>query len=71
METTLRNQIIDSMMQNDNRQKLTEVFAEKAIRDAWNNCTQDEKHRFYMAYAKNPQSAVNYLYESLKAQYSN
>lgn len=42
-----------------------------AMLGALKRSTEDEKHRFFMAYAKNPQAACDYLYDLIKSKYTN
>ncbi len=46
-----------------------EAIIETALKSAWAKASDEEKHRFFLAYIKNPKAASSYMVESLNAKY--
>jgi uncharacterized membrane protein YvbJ len=46
-----------------------QAIIEDAIQNAWNNASDEEKHRFFLAYIKNPKAASGYMVEKLNEKY--
>ena len=47
-----------------------EAIIESALREAWEKASEEEKHRFFLAYIKNPKAASSYMVESLHKKYN-
>ena len=46
-----------------------EAIIENALKNAWDKASGEEKHRFFLAYIKNPKAASSYMVESLNEKY--
>tara|TARA_Y100000592_G_C5223429_1_gene200497 strand:+ start:358 stop:528 length:171 start_codon:yes stop_codon:yes gene_type:complete len=47
-----------------------EAIIEEALWGAWNKASAEEKHRFFLAYIKNPKAASSYMVDSLHKKYN-
>ena len=47
-----------------------EAIIENALKNAWDKASGEEKHRFFLAYIKNPKAASSYMVESLNEKFN-